>query len=143
MRVLEFLTDWITYWYYLYKELSIWSTIKRIAKENQFVLEKAGFRVDKLGRIYTVINIPQELMDNPFSYEYGKELFLTEKVQEFNELFIRLGILSDLYPEIQELKGTSSYLLVLWPPTDYFNWISIFKNVAFIFLLITILIYIL
>lgn len=139
MKILEFLTDWITYWYFLYKELSTWSAIKKIAKTNQFILEKAGFRVDKLGRIYTVVNIPQELMDNPFSYQYGKELYLTEKVQEYNEIFIKLGILSDLYPEITEIKGSSSYLLVLWPPTDYFNWISIFKNISFISILITLL----
>ena len=44
----------------LYKELQVWRKIKKIAKNAEKELNEKGFRVDWVGRIYTVINLPEE-----------------------------------------------------------------------------------
>ena len=41
----------------LYLEIKIWRRIKKIAKESEKTLNENNFRVDWVGRIYTVINL--------------------------------------------------------------------------------------
>ena len=53
----------------LYRELKTWSKIRSIAKENSDKLLEKGFRVDWVGRIYTVINLPEEVVSAPISQE--------------------------------------------------------------------------
>ena len=53
----------------LYKELQIWYKIRKIANENKTKLLEKGFRVDWIGRIYTVINLPEEVVNQPISQE--------------------------------------------------------------------------
>ena len=43
-------------------KLKIWYKIRKIANENKTKLLEKGFRVDWIGRIYTVINLPEEVV---------------------------------------------------------------------------------
>ena len=47
----------------LFLEIKIWRKIRKIAKASTEALEKDNFRVDWIGRIYTVINLPEEMME--------------------------------------------------------------------------------
>ena len=53
----------------LYKELKIWWQIRKVAKSEEIALQEKGFRVDWIGRIYTVINLPEEVATAPISQE--------------------------------------------------------------------------
>jgi len=49
----------------LYKELKLWWQIRKVAKSEETTLREKGFRVDWVGRIYTVINLPEEVATAP------------------------------------------------------------------------------
>jgi hypothetical protein len=102
----------------LWKKIKLFNSYKKIVKENKVELEnKFGIRIDNAFRMYTVLNIPEELIGESYSLkksdidsisqnfikEYGTELadFLNKK--GFNELY-----------EYYEIKKVDrySYLLV-------------------------------
>jgi hypothetical protein len=102
----------------LWKKIKLFNSYKKIVNENKVELEnKFGIRIDNAFRMYTVLNIPEELIGESYSLkksdidsisqnfikEYGTELadFLNKK--GFNELY-----------EYYEIKKVDrySYLLV-------------------------------
>lgn len=103
----------------LFKEINIWRKVKFIAKENEEILNRAGFRVDWIGRIYTVINLPEEVVNQPIS----REGYVLMKLREFDSLFLNMGIADAISPEIMEIEDSDSYLLILSPDRDYIKFI--------------------
>ena len=79
----------------LYKELKIWSKIRKIAVENSAKLLEKGFRVDWVGRIYTVINLPEEVVSAPIS----QEGYVLMQLREHDKLFLDMGIADYVSPE--------------------------------------------
>ena len=116
----------------LYKELRIWQKIRKIAKSEEEALNEKGFRVDWIGRIYTVINLPEEVATAPISQE-GYVL------REHDQFLLKLGIADYVSPEFDRIGGTDSFLLILSADRDYFKlWpflISVMKTSAGILLL--------
>lgn len=96
-------------------EINIWRKVRSIAKENERALNEAGFRVDWIGRIYTVINLPEEVVTQPIS----KEGYILMKLREYDRLFLDMGIADAIAPEIEEIPGADAYLLILSPDRDY------------------------
>lgn len=116
-------------------EINIWRKVRAIAKENERALNEAGFRVDWIGRIYTVINLPEEVITQPIS----KEGYILMKLREYDRLFLDMGIADAIAPEIEEIPGADAYLLILSPDRDYvklkpFLW-SMLKTGAFVLLI--------
>lgn len=99
----------------LLKELKIWAKVRSVAIENTKILNDAGFRVDWVGRIYTVINLPEEVINQPIS----REGYVLMKLREYDKLFLNMGIADAIAPEIIELSNADSYLLILSPDRDY------------------------
>jgi hypothetical protein len=119
----------------LLKEINIWRKVRSIAKENEAILNSSGFRVDWVGRIYTVINLPEEVINQPIS----KEGYVLMKLREYDMLFLNMGIADVISPEMVELEDADSYLLVLSPDRDFikfwpFLW-SMLKTIGLGFLL--------
>ena len=79
----------------LYNEIKIWYKIRSIAKKAEPKLKESGFRVDWVGRIYTVINLPEEVVSAP------------------------IGIADYVSPEFNPIDDTNSFLLVLSPDREY------------------------
>jgi hypothetical protein len=96
-------------------EINIWRKVRAIAKENEKILNESGFRVDWIGRIYTVINLPEEVVNQPIS----KEGYILIKLREYDTLFLNMGIADVIAPEIEEIPGAAAYLLILSPDRDY------------------------
>lgn len=96
-------------------EIDIWRKVRAIAKENERALNEAGFRVDLIGRIYTVINLPEEVVNQPIS----KEGYILMKLREYDTLFLNMGIADAIAPEIEEIPDADAYLLILSPDRDY------------------------
>ena len=101
----------------LYKELNIWRKIRKIAKSEEEALNEKGFRVDWIGRIYTVINLPEEVATAPIS----QEGYVLMKLREHDQFLLQLGIADYVSPEFSKIEGTYSFLLVLSADRDYFK----------------------
>jgi len=101
----------------LYKEIQIWRKIKKIAKAEEEALNEKGFRVDWIGRIYTVINLPEEVATAPIS----QEGYVLMKLREHDKFLLDLGIADYVAPEFSRIENTDSFLLVLSPDRDYFK----------------------
>lgn len=119
----------------LYKELRVWQKIKRIAKMEEETLKEKGFRVDWVGRIYTVINLPEEVATAPIS----QEGYVLMKLREHDQFLLKLGIADYVSPEFEKIEGTDSFLLVLSADREYFKlWpflVSMAKTVGLLFTL--------
>ena len=101
----------------LYKELKIWSKIRKIAVENSAKLLEKGFRVDWVGRIYTVINLPEEVVSAPIS----QEGYVLMQLREHDKLFLDMGISDYVSPEFNPIPDTNSFLLVLSADREFFK----------------------
>ena len=106
----------------LIKEIRIWLKIRKIAKENEKTLNENGFRVDWIGRIYTVINLPEEVVNAPIS----QEGYVLMKLREYDKIFLNMGIADYVSPEMEKIPNTDSFLLIISPNNDYVNFSSIF-----------------
>jgi len=119
----------------LYKELQIWRKIKKIAKDAEKELNEKGFRVDWVGRIYTVINLPEEVVSAPIS----QEGYVLMKLREHDRFLLELGIADYVSPEFSPIENTDSFLLVLSADREYFSLkpflISLFKTTGLLLLL--------
>lgn len=103
------------YIFNLINEIKIWLKVRSVAKEFETTLNESGFRVDWVGRIYTVINLPEEVINQPFS----REGYVLMKLREYDRLFLNMGISDVIAPELVELKDADAYLLILSPDRDY------------------------
>lgn len=115
-----------------------WLLVKNALKEAEVINEFKSFRyelrIDKIGRVYTVINIPEEL------YPYEKKdmvwPWMLEQLRELDDILMKLRLNDLLYPEVKPIKDSPAYLVILTPSTDsislskFLRWIF---NVSFVF----------
>lgn len=111
----------------LWQEYQIWRTVKKVAKENEELLNENGFRVDWIGRIYTVINLPEEVANHNPQIQQG---YVLMQLRQYDEIFLRLGISDYIVPELQRIEGAASFLLILSPDRDY---IKFWPFIVFLF----------
>lgn len=105
------------YWINLWKELMIWKEVRQVANSNFDILKENNLRVDWIGRIYTVFNLPLEVIETPST----RELWLSAQLKAIDDVLLRLNLSDIVYPEFNQIKDTDSYLLILYPETDYLN----------------------
>ena len=110
----------------LYKELKIWWQIRKVAKSEEKALSEKGFRVDWIGRIYTVINLPEEVATAPIS----QEGYVLMKLREHDKFLLELGIADYVSPEFSKINDTDSFLLVLSADREYFKLWPFLKSMA-------------
>jgi hypothetical protein len=108
----------------LYNELIIWAKIKKIAKTAEKELNEKGFRVDWVGRIYTVINLPEEVVSAPIS----QEGYVLMKLREHDKFLLELGIADYVSPEFNPIEDTDSFLLVLSADREYIRFWPLLKS---------------
>lgn len=106
------------YLFKLWREIKIWLKVRKVALENKTELAKKGFRIDWIGRIYTVINLPEEVANHSPQVQ---QTYVLEKLRNFDTIFLKIGIADFIIPEFRVIKNTASYLLVLSPERDYFR----------------------
>lgn len=110
------------------REFKTWRIVRKVAKENIKELQQIGFDVDWIGRIYTVVNIPDEIMDMPLKsrddiekQQMAVDMYIKDNMLEITELLNKL-MLADLviYPSHYErFENTNSMLVVLAPERRY------------------------
>lgn len=116
------------YWIKLIKDIILWRKFAKIAKASRESLWKHNLRVDKLGRIYTVINLPEEISKGN---EYMQEAWVLKNLAPYNKALEEIGLAGYAYPEMSRIKepGTFAYLLVLYPDAPTISFRQFFKNV--------------
>ena len=97
--------------------------IKNLIKKNKGTVEWEQYklRVDWLGRIYTVVNLPPEVIYSPDSPEEIRPAFVLEESRPLNEYLTRLNLQEIIMPSISPIPNSFSYLLVYSP---YFQRLS-------------------
>jgi hypothetical protein len=114
----------------MYSQVKDWNIVRKLCKEEAtqklFKSQKPEVRFDRIYRLYTVVNIPEELY--PKEYEQSRTTFLIEELRKFEELALRLGVSEILYPEyviITDVPDSFAYLLVLETNKDAFTWMNL------------------
>ena len=113
--------------------------IRRIIKNNRNSIEwqKFKLRVDWIGRIYTVINLPPEVLYSPDTPEEIRPAYVLEESKPLNEYLTSLNLQEIILPSINPIPASTSYLLTYTP---YFQRLS-FRWVLYRILLILVLIW--
>lgn len=117
------------YWIKLIEEIRIWMLSRRVTRSNEEELLEFGLRVDWIGRLYTVVNLPEEVASQP----YSQQPYVLSQLRKYDEVLLKLQLSDVLYPEFEKIQGEEAYLLVLTPEVEYLNtWRFIFNTVGWI-----------
>lgn len=104
---------------FLLKKIRLFSFYKKAIKENRSEIEQTfGLRIDKAQRMYTVLNIPEEIIGEAFSLKKSdidriSENYIKEYSSEISRFLTSKG-LGELY-SFYEVKKVDkySYLVVI------------------------------
>jgi hypothetical protein len=100
------------------KDIRNYLFLRRIIKRemmNSPIWSKNNLRVDWIGRIYTVVNLPPEVTMSP---DLPRELwpaYLIDQSKGLNEYLTSLNLHEIIIPEFKEIPESTSYLLVYYP----------------------------
>jgi len=106
------------YWQEFFIDLKIWRRYRKIVRKDEAMLTKNGMRVDWLGRVYTVINMPEEVVNNQEMIQQG---WVIQQLGPMNEILMKLGVNDYAYPDIMKVPNSNSYLVVMYPEIDALN----------------------
>ena len=132
----------------LFKKIKLFNNFKKVIKNDQSELElKFNIRIDKAYRLYTVINVPEELIGEAYSLKKSdidriSENYIRQFSSELASYFNSKG-LNELYDFYKIDKvGKYSYLIVigfaLFKSEKYYNNIY-YKLIPSVFILSIIL----
>lgn len=102
------------YWVRLIREIRLWIRFSRITKAQREYLNENNMRVDWLGRIYTVINMPEEIANNQQRVQEG---WVISQLQPMNKILDKVGVADVIFPEMSRIpeEGTAAYLIAMYP----------------------------
>ena len=97
--------------------------LKKTIKENlgSVEWEKFKLRTDWIGRIYTVVNLPPEVIYSPDAPEQIRPAYVLEETRQLNEYLTKLNLQEIIMPELTPIPNSISYLVVYKP---YFQRLS-------------------
>lgn len=113
------------YWSEFALDFKIWRRYRKVARSNEALLTENNMRVDFLGRIYTVVNMPEEVINNQETVQQG---WVISQLGPMNDVLLKLGVNDYAYPEISIVPGSNSYLIVMYPEVDSLNIFRIILN---------------
>lgn len=119
----------------LVRQIKTWRVVQKALKESELLdeIEENGFRIDWVGRLYTVIHLPEEVEKKPREIQ---ELYILSQLRDFDQLFLRIGISDLISPEFSQIDN-NNYLLVVCPDYDTFKWWKLLLLFSFIGCIIT------
>jgi hypothetical protein len=112
--------------------------LRKTIKTNMTSIEWERFklRVDWIGRIYTVINLPPEVVHSPDAPEEIRPAYILEESRPLNEYLTKLNLQEILIPEIEAIPESISYLLLYRPYFQKLSWRWVFTRLAGLVVLI-------
>jgi hypothetical protein len=116
----------------LISDIREWNIVRKALKEaavqQKFKTFKYELRVDRLSRIYTVINVPEELWE--FEKRNMVWPWMLEQLRELDEMLMSVRLNDLVYPDVQEIPDAPAYLVILKSSRES---ISIWKFLRWIF----------
>ena len=112
---MKWFTNTFSYWAELVSEIRIWWIFRKTARENTEKLNENELRVDWLGRIYGVVNMPEEVVT---AAPQVQQAYVLQQINKWGPLTLEMGLADIIYPEINRIPGTPAYLVVMWPQYD-------------------------
>jgi hypothetical protein len=105
-------------------DLNNYFFLRKTTKKNIGTVEweKYKLRVDWIGRIYTVVNLPPEVIYSPDAPDQIRPAYVLEETRPINEYLTRLNLQEIIIPELNPIPNSISYLVVYKP---YFQRLSI------------------
>jgi hypothetical protein len=130
------------------KKYLLYLEFKKSIRKNKIILKsKFNIKIDRANRLYTVINISEEIFEEPYNLRSAdidniSQTYIKEYIRKLSEYFDSIGLseLYDFYEPIEK-KGKYSYLIVLgFKPFNSveFNkkiWFRLFPFLLFIIIL--------
>lgn len=98
-------------------DISNYRFILKTIKKNKETIEwnKLNLRSDWIGRIYTVINLPPEVIHSSDAPEEIRPAYILEESRPVNEYLTGLNLQEILLPEITPIENSISYLIIYKP----------------------------
>ena len=112
---MKWFTSTFSYWSELVSEIRIWWIFRKAAIENTNKLNDSDLRVDWLGRIYGVVNMPEEVVT---AAPQVQQAYVLQQINKWGPLTLEMGLADIIYPEINRIPNTNAYLVVMWPQYD-------------------------
>jgi len=114
---------WFNVWSWpaeLIDDIRQWFIVRAALKEQETIEKIANFRYeirqDNIGRLYTVINIPEEL--TPYDKQDMVWPWVVEQLREVDDLLIERQLSDLLFPDIKRIPNASAYLVILASSTE-------------------------
>jgi len=126
--ILYWLYQPFSYWYNFILEFRIWFIFQTTTKRNRKKLEEQDLRVDWIGRVYGVVNIPDEVLG---AAEEIQQAFVLKQLGQFGGILNELKLSNVVYPQMQEIKGSGAYLVIFWPVLDRLNVFAIIGSILY------------
>jgi len=119
---MKWFTNTYTFWYDLYKEIRIWWIFRKTTRSSVELLNENDLRVDFIGRVYTVVNLPEEVAG---AAPQVHQAYVLQQITKYGNLMMKIGLADVVYPEIEQIKDSSAYLVILWPVFEKFELFTI------------------
>jgi hypothetical protein len=115
----------------IYEDIRQWKIVRNALREEETIRRMKDFkyelRTDRIGRIYTVINVPEEL----WPYEKADQIYpwVVEQLRELDSILLDRQLNDLLFPEVEKIEGSPAYLVILMPSTEsikitkFLNWL--------------------
>jgi len=125
----------------VYKDVKVYRDYLKIIKKefnNSPIWTRKGLRIDWFGRIYTVVNLPPEVLFSADLPREARPSFVVNEIKPINEYFKSINIVELITLWIDPVKGTNdeSYLVVYQYIFRELSWIWILRFVLEISLII-------
>lgn len=124
--------DALFFWPRFFREARYFRKFYKAVKSIESELNEEGLRVDWLGRIYTVLNLKEEAMQQP---DVVQQSMIFQSLKPTNDILMKYGLSNDAFPTIKRLSDRS-FLVVLYPENEYFNVTSAVSNLILLSVLI-------
>lgn len=126
--ILYWLYQPFSYWYNFILEFRIWFIFQTTTKRNRKKLEERDLRVDWIGRVYGVVNMPDEVLG---AAEEIQQAFVLKQMGQFGGVLNELKLSNVVYPQMQEIPGSGAYLVIFWPVLDRLNIFAIIGSILY------------
>ena len=126
--ILYWLYQPFSYWYNFILEFRIWFIFQTTTKRNRKKLEERDLRVDWIGRVYGVVNMPDEVLG---AAEEIQQAYVLKQMGQFGGVMNELKLSNVVYPQMQEIPGSGAYLVIFWPVLDRLNIFAMIGSVLY------------
>ena len=126
--ILYWLYQPFSYWYNFILAFRIWFIFQTTTKRNRKKLEEQDLRVDWIGRVYGVVNMPDEVLG---AAEEIQQAYVLKQLGQFGGVLNELKLSNVVYPQMQEIPGSGAYLVIFWPVLDRLNVFAIIGSILY------------